>query len=188
MPFSWPFLAAVPILLGAALLLSHGGVGQTWWRRLPPAPTAAWLLATFAALSAASALMTHLDTAGIVAIAGLAGVVDARAWYGLTLAAVRRAAEQPPEAWHWRAAVWRIRRDLRDRTSWLPVAPLAAFLVLALVVGLARLVFTGTLHLTVPGGVAAAADLGGGRGIGEGCSPGPVAERQPDLSAVSGTR
>jgi len=157
LPFSWPFLAAVPILLGAALLLSHGGVGQTWWRRLPPAPTAAWLLATFLTLSAASALMTHLDTAGIIAIAGLAGVIDARAWYGLTMAAVRRAAEQPPEAWHWRAAVWRIRQDLRDRTSWLPVAPLAAFLVLALVVGLARLAFTGTLHLTVPGGVAAAA-------------------------------
>jgi hypothetical protein len=157
LPFSWPFLAAVPILLGTALALSHGGVGQTWWRRLPPAPTAAWLLGTFLTLSAASALMTHLDTAGIIAIAGLAGMVDARAWYGLTTAAVRRAAEQPPEAWHWRAALWRLRQDLRDRTSWLPVAPLAAFLVLALVVGLARLVFTGTLHITVPGGVAAAA-------------------------------
>ncbi len=157
LPFSWPFLAAVPILLGTALALSHGGVGQTWWRRLPPAPTATWLLVTFLTLSAASALMTHLDTAGIIVVAGLAGVVDARAWYALTLAAVRRVAEQPPEVWHWRAAVWRIRQDLRGRTSWLPVAPLAAFLVLALVVGLARLVFTGTLHLTVPGGVAAAA-------------------------------
>jgi hypothetical protein len=157
LPFSWPFLGAVPILLGAALALSHGGVGQTWWRRLPPAPTAAWLLATFLTLSAASALMTHLDTAGIIAIAGLAGVVDARAWYGLTMAAVRRATEQPPEVWHWRAVLWRIRQNLRDRTSWLPVAPLAAFMVLAIVVGLARLVFTGTLHLTVPGGVAAAA-------------------------------
>ncbi len=168
LPFSWPFLAAVPILLGTALMLSHGGVGQTWWRRLPPAPTAAWVLATFLTLSAASALMTHLDTAGIIAIAGLAGVVDARAWYGLTLAAVRRAAEQPPEAWQWRAALWRIRQDLRGRTSWLPVAPLAAFMVLALVVGLARLAFTGTLHLTVPGGVAAAAitvEGGGSAGL-----------------------
>jgi hypothetical protein len=169
LPFSWPFLAAVPILLGTALALSHGGVGQTWWRRLPPAPTAAWLLATFLTLSAASALMTHLDTAGIIVIAGLAGVVDARAWYSLTLAAVRRAAaEQPPEAWHWRAALWRVRHNLRDRTSWLPVAPLAAFLVLALVVGLARLAFTGTLRLTVPGGVAAAditVDGGGSAGL-----------------------
>ncbi|HEY6295938.1 MAG TPA: hypothetical protein VIX15_09760 [Streptosporangiaceae bacterium] len=167
LPFSWPFLAAVPILLGTALALSHGGVGQAWWRRLPPAPTTAWLLATFLTLSAASAVMTHLDTAGIIAIAGLAGVVDARAWYGLTFAAVRRAAEQPPKAWHWRAVVWRIRQNLRHRTSWLPVAPLAAFLVLALVVGLARLAFTGTLHLTGPAGVAAAAiSVGGGGSAG----------------------
>ena len=180
LPFSWPFLAAVPILLGAALMLSHGGVGQTWWRRLPPAPTTAWLLATFLTLSAASALMSHLDTVGIIAIAGLAGVVDARAWYGLTLAAVRRATEQPPEAWHWRAALWRIRHDLRHRTSWLPVAPLAAFMVLALVVGLARLAFTGTLHLTVPGGVAdAALTVEGGGSAGLLARPG-----SPSLASV----
>jgi hypothetical protein len=158
LPFSWPFLAAIPILLGTALALSHGGVGQTWWRRLPTAPTAVWLLTTFLILSAASVLMTHLDTVGIIAVAGLAGVVDARAWYGLTRAAVRRSVEQPPQAWQWRAALWHIRHGLRDRTSWLPVAPLAAFLVLALVVGTARLVFTGTLHLIpVAGGVATAA-------------------------------
>ncbi|HTX27682.1 MAG TPA: hypothetical protein VME19_11745 [Streptosporangiaceae bacterium] len=149
LPFSWPFLAALPILLGTALALSHGGVGQTWWRRLPPAPTAAWLFATFVTMSAAAAFMTRLDTAGIIVVAGLAGVINARAWYGLTLVAVRRSAEQPPQAWAWRAALWRIRHGLRDRMSWLPVAPLAAFLVLALVVGTARLLFTGTLHLNL---------------------------------------
>ena len=36
LPFSWPYLAAMPILLGTALVLSQGGVGQAWWRRLPP--------------------------------------------------------------------------------------------------------------------------------------------------------
>ena len=46
LPFSWPYLAAVPILLGTAVALSQGGVGQAWWRRLPPARTAAWVLAT----------------------------------------------------------------------------------------------------------------------------------------------
>ena len=90
LPFSWPYLAAVPILLGTAVALSQGGVGQAWWRRLPPARTAAWVIATFGVLSLASALMTHLDTPGIVAVAGLAGIVDARAWYGLTAAAVAR--------------------------------------------------------------------------------------------------
>jgi hypothetical protein len=90
--------------------------------------------------------MAHLDTAGIVAVAGLAGVLDARAWYGLTTAAVRRAAEKPLHPWHWRATLQRIRRSLVDRTSWVPVAPLAAVLVIVLVVGATRLAFTGTVR------------------------------------------
>ncbi len=146
LPFSWPYLAAVPILLGTAAALSQGGVGQAWWRRLPPARTAAWVLATFLILSLASALMAHLDTAGIVAVAGLAGVLDARAWYGLTAAAVRRSAERPLHPWHWRATLQQIRRSLRGRTSWVPVAPLAAVMVIALVVGVTRLAFTGTVR------------------------------------------
>jgi hypothetical protein len=146
LPFSWPYLAAVPILLGTAVALSQGGVGQAWWRRLPPLPTTGWVLATFAILSLASALMAHLDTFGIIAVAGLAGVIDARAWYGLTAAAVRRSMEKPLHPWHWRAELQRIRRSLNDRTSWVPVAPLAAVMVLALVVGVTRLAFTGTVH------------------------------------------
>jgi hypothetical protein len=162
LPFSWPYLAAVPILLGTAVALSQGGVGQAWWHQLPPARTAAWVLTTFGVLSLASALMTHLDTPGIVAVAGLAGVVDARAWYGLTASAVRAAAERPPHPWHWRAALWRLRLALRHRTSWVPVAPLAAVLVLALVVGMARLAFTGTVNFDPDGsgGVAAGAAVG----------------------------
>ena len=146
LPFSWPYLAAVPILLGTAVALSLGGVGQAWWRRLPPVRTAAWVIATFGVLSLASALMTHLDTPGIVAVAGLAGIVDARAWYGLTAAAVRGAVERPPHSWQWRVALWRIRQALRHRTYWVPMAPLAAVMVLVLVVGLARLAFTGTVR------------------------------------------
>ncbi len=195
LPFSWPFLAAVPILLGTALALSHGGVGQAWWRRLPPVPTAAWLIATFLILSAAATLMTHLDTAGIIAIAGLAGVVDARAWYGLTLAAVRRATAQPPHAWprgvRGVRGVWGGRKPSHARgdpggssprgnrvlrgLARLPVAPLAAVLVLALVVGTARLIFTGTLHLIpVASGVATAAvaaENAGAPGIPAGYGP-----------------
>jgi len=146
LPFSWPYLAAVPILLGTAVALSQGGVGLAWWRRLPPARTAAWVIATFAVLSLASVLMARLDSAGIVAVAGLAGVVDARAWYGLTAAAAQSAVERPPHPWQWRAALWRIRRALRQRIDWVPVAPLAAVMVLAVVVGMARLAFTGTVR------------------------------------------
>jgi hypothetical protein len=158
LPFSWPYLAAVPILLGTAVALSQGGVGQAWWRRLPPARTAAWVIATFGVLSLASELMAHLDTFGIVAVAGLAGVVDARAWYGLTAAAARGAADRPPHPWQWRVTLWRIRQALGQRIPWVPVAPLAAVMVLALVVGMTRLAFTGTVRFASgPGGVVSAA-------------------------------
>jgi len=36
LPFSWPFLAAFPIMLGMVAALSHGGAMRAWWRRLPP--------------------------------------------------------------------------------------------------------------------------------------------------------
>ena len=161
LPFSWPYLAAVPILLGTAVALSQGGVGPAWWRRLPPVRTAAWLIATFLVLSLASALMAHLDTAGIVAVAGVAGVVDARAWYALTSAAVRRSVEKPLHPWHWRATLQRIRRSLIDRTPWVPVAPLAAVMVLALVVGMARLAFTGTVRFDQGSATTSAAQAAG---------------------------
>jgi len=145
-PFSWPYLAAVPILLGTAVALSQGGVGQAWWRRLPPARTGAWVIATFGVLSLASGLMAHLDTAGVVAVAGLAGIVDARAWYGLTVAAAGGARGA--------RGVWGGRPPLVKQ---LPMAPLAAVMVLALVVGLTRLAFTGTVRFAPgPGGVAGA--------------------------------
>jgi hypothetical protein len=197
LPFSWPYLAAVPILLGTAVALSQGGVGQAWWRQLPPARTAAWVITTFGVLSLASALMTHLDTPGIIAVAGLAGVVDARAWYGLTAAAVRAAVERPPHPWHWRAALWRLRLALRHRTSWVPVAPLAAVLVLALVVGAARLAFTGAVNFDPDtsaviagatashhgGGLAAASS--GSTGTGTGTVGAPTAVSSPSGQAAA---
>jgi hypothetical protein len=191
LPFSWPYLAAVPILLGTAVALSQGGVGQAWWRRLPPARTAAWVIATFGVLSLASALMTHLDTPGIVAVAGLAGIVDARAWYGLTAAAARGAAERPPHPWQWRAALWRIQRALRSRTNWVPVAPLAAVMVLALVVGLARLAFTGTVRFASGTTDVVASAVAGDDGrvaavSGSGATSAPGAARSRSAATVSG--
>ena len=161
LPFSWPYLAAVPILLGTAVALSQGGVGQAWWRRLPPVGTAAWVIASFGVLSLSSALMARLNTPGVVAVAGLAGVVDARAWYGLTTAAVRATAERPPHPWQWRAALWRMRLALRHRTTWVPMAPLAAVMVLVLVVGMARLAFTGTVRFDPGSGGTGAGALTG---------------------------
>jgi hypothetical protein len=109
--------------------------------------------------------MARLDTPGIVAVAGLAGIVDARAWYGLTAAAARRTAEIPPHSWHWHVTLWRIRRALRHRTSWVPVAPLAAVMVLALVVGTARLAFTGTVRFASGNSVVVAGAVTGNDGL-----------------------
>ncbi len=135
-PFSWPFLAAFPIMLGIILALSHGGAFEAWWRRLPPVRSVGWLFASFLALTAAGAVIAHLPTAAALAVMAAAGLVNARAWYGVALLAARMH-PRPHESVPARVLFG------------LPSAPLAALLVLALVVGVARLLFTGTIALPV---------------------------------------
>jgi hypothetical protein len=124
LPFSWPFLAAVPVLLALALPLSHGGVSPTWWRRLPPPRAAGWVVACFLEYSLLAVAITRLPTAWIVVVAALAGVVNARAWYGLTAAVARpsRARGHP-------------------LIAWIPIAPLVALSIFALAIGTTRLLF-----------------------------------------------
>ncbi len=156
LPFSWPFLAALPIMVGIAAALSHGGVIVAWWRRLPPLRAVLWLFASFAALSAAAAVIAHLGTAAALAVAAVTGVVNARAWYGLAGMASR---VQPRTA-----------ESLPARVLFgLPFAPVAAVMVLALVVGVARLMFTGTIELPAgPPVAASAADITSALGMGPG--------------------
>lgn len=139
LPFSWPLIAALPILIGMLLALSHGGIVTSWWRRLPSPRALLWLLGSFAALSAAAEATAHLDTglagtAGALAVAAGAGLVNARAWYGLAGLAARL---HPRE----HASV-----PARVLLSF-PYAPLAALTALALVVGVTRLIFTGTIRI-----------------------------------------
>jgi hypothetical protein len=156
LPFSWPFLAAFPIMLGIVVALSHGGTVQAWWRRLPPLRAVAWLLGSFVALTAAGAVIAHLPTWEALPVIAVAGLVNARAWYGLALTAAQlrpRAHESVPAR----------------LVFSLPFAPIAAVLVIALVVGVARLMFTGTIVLpaSVTGGSSAAAStVVGGTGNG----------------------
>ena len=89
LPFSWPFLAAFPIMLGIVVALSHGGTVQAWWRRLPPLRAVAWLLGSFVALTAAGAVIAHLPTWEALPVIAVAGLVNARAWYGLALIAAQ---------------------------------------------------------------------------------------------------
>ena len=163
LPFSWPFLAAFPIMLWIVVALSHGGTVQAWWRRLPPLRAVAWLLGSFVALTAAGAVIAHLSTWEALPVIAVAGLVNARAWYALALIAAQlrpRARESVPA----------------KLVFGLPFAPIAALLVIALVVGVARLLFTGTIVLpsSVTGGSSAAATVvtgsGGGGGVGAAAS------------------
>jgi hypothetical protein len=165
LPFSWPFLAAFPLMLGIVVSLSPGGVMSAWWRRLPPPRAVAWLLGSFAAATAAAAVITRLSAGEALAVVAVAGLVNARAWYGIAVLAARgqpRSHESVP---------------LRLVFS-LPFAPIAAVMVLALVVGMARLMFTGTIQLPIsPPASAVGASLagaGGAIGTGAGAATGMV--------------
>jgi len=136
LPFSWPFLAALPIMLGIAAALSHGGVIVAWWRRLPPLRSVLWLFASFLVLSAGAAVIAHLGTAAALGVAAVTGMVNARAWYGLAGMAARMHPRTPASV---PAKV----------LFGLPFAPIAALMALALVIGMARLMFTGTIQLPI---------------------------------------
>jgi hypothetical protein len=173
LPFSWPFLAAFPIMLGIVAALSHGGLITAWWQRLPPLRAVLWLLGSFAAATVASAVITHLATAEALAVAALAGLINARAWYGLALWAARL---QP-----------RPHESVPAKMLFsLPFAPIAALMVVALVVGVARLLFTGTIQLPISpeSNAAPAAALAG---TGAGAAAGPQAAPSPAAAVVSAT-
>src|SRR5499427_2405820 len=98
LPFSWPFLALLPAMLLIALPLSHAGAAGAWWRTLPPVSAIWWLLAEFAVLTVAAAAAGALPALYAVPVAGLAGLVNARAWHGLTAAVARSAGRERARA------------------------------------------------------------------------------------------
>jgi hypothetical protein len=149
LPFSWPFLAALPAMLLILIPLAHGGLLGSWWRTLPPVRAVGWLLASFVVLSLAAAAIASLPTAAAVVVAGLAGLVNARAWYGAAAAVTRQGA---PISSSWRHDP-RWRRVARALPA--PVSPLAATAALALLIGATRLVFVLAGTTPLPGGPAA---------------------------------
>jgi len=142
LPFSWPFLATLPVMLLIALPISHGGMAGGWWRKLPSPAAAGWLLADFALLSVAAAVTGRLPVAAAVPVAGLAGLVNARAWYGLT-AVVARA----PAAARGRGLLARL-----QRIPPVPVAMVAAIAVVTLAIRLVFLVGVPAVHAAQGGG------------------------------------
>jgi hypothetical protein len=149
LPFSWPFLAALPAMLLILIPLAHGGLLGSWWRTLPPARAVGWLLASFVVLSLAAAAIASLPAAAAVAVTGLAGLVNARAWYGAA-AAVTRQEVSSSSAWRHDPRWRRVARALPA-----PVSPLAATAALALLIGATRLIFVLAGTTPLPGGPAA---------------------------------
>ncbi len=160
LPFSWPFLATVPVMLLISLPLSHGGILGSWWRTLPPLPAMYWLLADFAALSLVAAAIGRLPVTAAIGVCGLAGVANARAWFGVTRAVTRR------EAGRRRPVAVVGSRPAPVLPLAVPLAPVAMVLALALVVGLTRLAFVignPPHHSSLAAaGAAAGADAAGG--------------------------
>jgi hypothetical protein len=175
LPFSWPFLAAFPIMLGIVAALGHGGLITAWWRRLPPARAVLWLLGSFASATVAAAVVTHLPAGGALAVTAVTGLVNARAWYGLALLAARL---QP-----------RPHESVPAKMLFsLPFAPISAVMVVALVVGVARLLFTGTIQLPIsPEPSAAPAAAVARTGTGAGSADGPQAATAAATAVASAT-
>lgn len=128
LPFSWPFLATLPVMLLIAVPLSHGGAVGYWWRMLPPPAAVGWLLADFAVLSVTAALIGRLPLPGAVPAAGLAGLVNARAWYGLTGAVAGARTRARAGGWPGGARL-------------VPAVPVAALAAIAAIILLTKLVF-----------------------------------------------
>jgi hypothetical protein len=133
LPFSWPYLAAIPVMLLIMIPLAHSGMLGSWWRTLPPLRAVLWLLASFVVLSVAAAAIGSLATPAALAVCAGVGLVNARAWYGVALAVSRESlpAGDP--------------RARRRHRHWpllpAPVSPVAAAVALALLVGATRLIF-----------------------------------------------
>jgi hypothetical protein len=118
-PFSWPWLAAVPTAIIVAVIVHHGGLVGHWWRRLPTARSIGWLALDVLVLTATALVISAAPTWLAWLPAALGGLFNAWAWYGATDALVRR-----------RPARW-------PRLSWpVPITPITAVVVLvAIVVG-----------------------------------------------------
>jgi hypothetical protein len=169
LPFSWPFLAALPVMLFIALPLSHGGVSPAWWRRLPPARAAGWALACFGMYSGLGILLPRLAPAGVVAVAGLAGVVNARAWHSLATAMAR-----PSRARH------------SPFVAWVPVAPVTAVAVFAVAIGAARLIFDAASASPAAGIAAASAGFAAAAGSVGGAADTSVEHRRGPVLVIGG--
>jgi hypothetical protein len=71
---SWLFFVATPVLVMVAVLVHHGEVVPTWWRDRPTRTSVVAILASFAVLTAAGAVISAVPDVVVPLVAAFAGV------------------------------------------------------------------------------------------------------------------
>jgi hypothetical protein len=89
-PISWIFIAAVPLALMVAIIVSPLAVVRESWRRPIPTRVVGWVVATFVVLTLGSVAVSAAPSWASVPLAAVAGAFNALAWKGLVRALVTR--------------------------------------------------------------------------------------------------
>jgi len=110
---SWLFFAAVPPVLGVAVLIGPGAVSSDWWRRTIPLRAIGWIALTFLVMTICSGVSGISPGRLSIPVAALGGLFNAWAWRGVV------------------GAVTSERRSVR----FLPVVPASLAGMLIIVVG-----------------------------------------------------
>lgn len=87
---SWLFFAAVPSVVAIALLVHQVAISRDWWRRAPAPRALGWVALTFIVQTLASLTLSAAPKALALPVAGLTGLFNAWAWYGLVHAVAGR--------------------------------------------------------------------------------------------------
>ncbi len=87
-PVSWLFIAAVPLALAVALVVSPIAVTGGWWKHPIPLRAVGWVALSFASLTAAAAVVAIAPPWAAFVVAALSGAFNARAWVGMVSAVV----------------------------------------------------------------------------------------------------
>lgn len=80
-PLSWIYFGALPPALATILILHHVAVDGGWWRRLPPARSAAWMGLSFLALSLSALAVAGRSLPVVAAAVAVTGLFNAWAWH-----------------------------------------------------------------------------------------------------------